>query len=89
MFSMTGGPLRAEETETRRWGSHLHDCVHTRVRTQAALRARDIVANGGRQDANGDAKLLVVAACICHGERALESLQQRRWGWLAGPAAGA
>lgn len=57
--------------------SYLHHGIEASVRAHAQVRARNTVANGGRQDANGNTKLLVAVAHISEQNGALESLKQR------------
>lgn len=57
--------------------SYLHHGIEASVRAHAQVGARDIVANGGRQDANGNAKLLVVVARVSEQNGTLESLKQQ------------
>lgn len=55
---------------------YLYDRVYGGVTAQAQLCAGDTVANGSRQDTDGDTELLVAAMCLGEHDRALESLKQ-------------
>lgn len=55
---------------------YLYNRVYGGVTAQAQLCAGDTVANGSRQDTDGDTELLVAATCLGEHDRALESLKQ-------------
>lgn len=71
---------RETPPKSARWShraSYLHHGIEASVRAQAHVCARDIVANGGRQDANGNAKLRVLVPQVGQQNGTLESLKQR------------
>lgn len=69
--------VKANTTKQKRTEfSYLNHCIQASVRANTYVCAWDIVANGSRQNAHRDAKLLVAVASISHHDRAGVSLKQ-------------
>lgn len=57
---------------------HLHSGVDSSVCTQTEVGARDVVADGGWDDAHGDAELIVVTAGLVQLQNSFVSLSKHQ-----------